>query len=136
MFDVGRENRRDKVNTLFDHYDELKEQIEWNYDLKYYTLNIGSVQFPLSITSGSIDQVRKTARYISYAICALMLMLILVDHDTLQQASYFTFFYSNEKLFMRVLCLIQLLLTVTFLVLWIRMRLKLCLSKLAKQSEE
>lgn len=55
MFQVSRETRRDKLTTLFDFYGELKEEIESNYKLKYYSINIGSVAFPVSITSGLID---------------------------------------------------------------------------------
>lgn len=55
MFQVSRETRRDKLTTLFDFYGELKEEIESNYKLKYYSINIGSVSFPVSITSGLID---------------------------------------------------------------------------------
>ena len=65
-----------------------------------------------------------------------MLWLILVEHDTDHKESYFTFFHYNEKLIMRGLTTIQLILTLTFFTLWIKMRLNLCLSKLKKQQEE
>jgi hypothetical protein len=79
MFQVSRETRRDKLTTLFDFYGELKEEIESNYKLKYYSMDFfGLFSFPISITSGLIDEIRKTARYISYLICALMLIFIIV----------------------------------------------------------
>lgn len=64
-----------------------------------------------------------------------MLWLIVVEHDTKIKESYFIFFHYNEKLIMRAICLIQLILTLLFSALWIKMRLKLCLSKRQKQME-
>lgn len=57
-------------------------------------------------------------------------MIIVVDHDTIEKASYFNFFHYHEKMFMRILTTIQLLLTLLFFTLWIKMRYKLCISKL------
>lgn len=130
MFQVGRDTPRDKLTTLFDHYDELKEEIESNYQLKYYSIYVGSLNFPFSITSELINDIRKTARIISYFICLFMLMIIVVDHDTIEKASYFNFFHYYEKMFMRILSTIQLLLTLLFFTLWIKMRYRLCISKL------
>lgn len=65
-----------------------------------------------------------------------MLWLIVVEHDTTEKESYFTFFHYEEKLFMRAITTIQLILTLLFFTLWIKMRLNLCLSKLKKQQEE
>lgn len=90
----------------------------------------------MSITSEYIDEIRKVARYISYGICALMIWFIIVEHDTTEKESYFTFFHYEEKLIMRVITTIQLCLTLLFFGLWIKMRLNLCLSKLRKQQEE
>ena len=89
MFKVGRENRRDKLTTLFSYYSELKEEIDFNYDLKYYSISLFGIKIPFSITSQIIDSLRKSARYCSYLICALMLLLIVVEHDMIEQASYF-----------------------------------------------
>lgn len=94
------------------------------------------MSFPVSITSEFIDEIRKVARYISYLICALMLMFIIVEHDTTEQASYFNFFHYREKMVMRVLRIIQLLLTVLFFSLWIKMRYNLCMSKWNSEEEE
>jgi hypothetical protein len=58
-----------------------------------------------------------------------MLVSIVVDHDTVEQASYFNFFYAYEKMIMRVLQALQLLLTVLFFTLWIQMRYHLSMSK-------
>ena len=138
MFRVGRENRRDKLTTLFGYYDELKREIDFNYDLKYYSLNLLGFRIPVSITSSIIGNLRKFARWTSYIICLLMLMFIVVDHDTKSQESYFNFFYYYEKVGMRVLTIIQLFLTLLFFVLWIKMRWSLCLQKLeeAEGAEE
>lgn len=65
-----------------------------------------------------------------------MLWLIVVEHDTTEKESYFTFFHYNEKLIMRIVCTLQLMLTLLFFGLWIKMRLNLCLSKLQKQQEQ
>lgn len=65
-----------------------------------------------------------------------MLVFIIVEHDTLEQASYFNFFHYHEKMVMRILRIIQLLLTVLFCSLWIKMRYSLCMSKLNNEEEE
>lgn len=65
-----------------------------------------------------------------------MLMLIMVEHDTVEQASYFNFFHYNEKMFMRVLRTLQLLLTLLFFTLWIKMRYSLSMSKLNSEEAE
>lgn len=59
-----------------------------------------------------------------------MLAFIMVDHDMEEQASYFSFFYSYERIIMRILTTLQLLATFLFMSLWIKMRLNLSLSKL------
>jgi len=61
-----------------------------------------------------------------------MLAFIIVDHDMEQQTSFFSFFYSYERIIMRILTTLQLLATFLFLSLWIKMRLNLSLSKLKK----
>ena len=58
---------------------------------------------------------------------------IIMEHDLTEQASYFTFYNSRDKIIMRVISLLQLILTLTFSGLWIKMRLGLCLSKYDKQ---
>lgn len=65
-----------------------------------------------------------------------MLAFIIVEHDTLEQASYFNFFHYHEKMVMRILRIIQLLLTILFCSLWIKMRYSLCMSKLNNEEEE
>lgn len=136
MFEVGRGNRRDKLITLQDHYEEINEEVQWFYDLKYNNFKCLGYTYDFSITSEKVDNVRKVARFTSYAICTLMLMLILVEHDMSEQESYFTFFYWYEKAIMRFICSFQLFLTFLFFGLWVKMRLPLCLSKLRKQQEE
>ena len=58
-----------------------------------------------------------------------MLYLILVDHDTVEKTSYFTYYNLQDKLVMNVICGVQLMLTVMFSVLWLIMKSKLSLSK-------
>ena len=60
----------------------------------------------------------------------------MVDHDTKEQVSYFSFFYAYEIIIMRILTTLQLIATFLFLSLWIKMRLSLTLSKLKKSQEE
>jgi hypothetical protein len=60
----------------------MKEEIQSNYELKYYSYNLFGMSFPLSITSEYIDRIRVLARYVSYLICSLMLYMIVVEHDT------------------------------------------------------
>jgi hypothetical protein len=82
MFEVTRDTQRDKLISLLGYYDNVKDEIEWNYNMKYYSLDLKIKKIPLSITSEFINKIRVTARYISYIICLLMLFLIFVDHDT------------------------------------------------------
>lgn len=130
MFQVGRETRQDKLVTLFEHYGELEEQVIWCYNLNYYKAEFLGLSYQISITSQKIDNIRKTARWLSYLICGLMLWLIMIEHDTQNKESYFTFFKWEQKYIVRFICLFQLALTLTFFGLWIKMRLNLCLSKL------
>lgn len=81
------------------------------------------------ITSDFLSNIRNAARIISMVICLVMLYLILVDHDTVEKTSYFTYYNYEDKLVMKALCAIQLLLTVIFSVLWLIMKSKLSLSK-------
>lgn len=53
----------------------------WFYNLKYYKLSFLGIKQDLPITADYVDSVRKAARYVSYLICALMLFLIIVEHD-------------------------------------------------------
>jgi hypothetical protein len=90
--------------------------------MKYYHVPALGNQIPLSITSHLINRIRDTARYVSYFICGLMLYLIVVDHDTQEQTSYFTYYNYQDKLIMRIICGVQLTLTILFFVLWLKMR--------------
>lgn len=65
-----------------------------------------------------------------------MLYLIVVDHDTIEQTSYFTYYNYKDKLIMRIICGVQLTLTILFFVLWLVMKSKLSLSKYRRDAEE
>ena len=65
-----------------------------------------------------------------------MLYLILVDHDTNEQTSYFTYYNYENKLVMKIICGVQLVLTVLFSVLWLIMKSKLSLEKYRRDAEE
>jgi len=98
--------------------------------MKYFCLKLSeNRKFPISITSQTINRIRDTARYVSYFICALMLYLIYVDHDTVEQTSYFTYYNIEDEYIMRVICAVQLILTVLFFILWLKMRSFLSLQK-------
>lgn len=85
MLEVSRDTQRDKLTSLFSYYENIKEEIEQNYELDYWKFKpFGErgKEFSMSITSNLVNSIRLTARYVSYFICALMLYLIVVDHDT------------------------------------------------------
>lgn len=64
-----------------------------------------------------------------------MLYLILVDHDTTEQTSYFTYYNYQDKLLMNIICGAQLMLTIVFFVLWLIMKSKLSLEKYRRDAE-
>jgi hypothetical protein len=64
-----------------------------------------------------------------------MLYLIVVDHDTAEQTSYFTYYNYQDKLIMRIICGVQLTLTILFFVLWLVMKSKLSLEKYRRDAE-
>jgi hypothetical protein len=59
------------------------EEIELNYKRKYgeYTIPYIEKPFKFEITSGYAEAMRKKARSISFTICFLMTVFIIVDHD-------------------------------------------------------
>ena len=64
-----------------------------------------------------------------------MLYLIVVDHDTAEQTSYFTYYNYQDKLIMRIICGVQLTLTILFFVLWLVMKSKRSLEKYRRDAE-
>ena len=104
--------------------------------MNYYTIDLKFKQIPVSITSNLIDDIRKAARYFSYTICFTMLFLIFVDHDTVEKTSYFTYYNYQDKLIMRILTTVQLILTLLFFGLWLKMRSYLSLQKYLNQENE
>ena len=129
MLQVSRDTQRDKLTSLFGFYDNIKEEIEQNYQLNYWKVKPFGKEFNLSITSAYVNKIRDAARYVSILICVLMLWFILVDHDIIEQTSYFTYYNLQDKFIMNVICGVQLTLTVVFSVLWLIMKSKLSLSK-------
>lgn len=130
MLEVSRDTQRDKLISLFGFYQNIKEEIEQNYELNYWKVKPfgqNGKEFTLSITSTLVNRIRETARYVSYIICLLMLYVILVDHDTVEQTSYFTYYNYRDKLIMRIICGVQLTLTILFSLLWLIMKSKLSL---------
>ena len=91
---------------------------------------------PMSITSSLINQIRVTARYVSYIICLMMLYFIVVDHDTLEKTSYFTYYNYQDKLIMKIICGVQLTLTILFFGLWLKMRSYLSWKKYINANSE
>jgi hypothetical protein len=85
------------------------------------------VNFPITATYGS--QVRSMARSLSFFICFLMLFFILVDHDTEEMISTFTYTSSLSEFLIRVAASVQLLITAWFMVIWISLRKPLALKK-------
>lgn len=104
--------------------------------MKYCTYRAFGRDVNVSITSELINSIRGVARKISFLIIILMCWLITVEHHLDDHTSTFTFFYHKERLFLEALCLAQLALTVIFFVLWLQIRLPLCLAKHARHKEE
>lgn len=59
----------------------------------------------------------------------MMLFLVFVDHDTEEKSSNFTYTNIINKLSVRLICFAQLIVTLIFLWLWIRLRKPLALNK-------
>lgn len=72
---------------------------------------------------------RALARKISFFICFLMLAFVLIDHDTEEQTSIFSYTSNFSEFIMRSLTAAQLLVTFWFVVIWISLRKPLCLKK-------
>lgn len=69
------------------------------------------------------------ARNISFTICFLMLFCIVVDHDTEEMISTFTYTSVVSEFLMRIAAAAQLLVTLWFMVIWISLRKPLALKK-------
>lgn len=65
-----------------------------------------------------------------------MLFFILVDHDTEEMTSTFTYTSSLSEFLIRVLAALQLLVTGWFMVIWISLRKPLALKKFDLDMEE
>ena len=71
--------------SLQDHYEELREEIGWFYNLNYYEFKLGPIKKTISVTSERVEGMRKLARHISYGICLMMVFFITLDHDTTEK---------------------------------------------------
>lgn len=92
MLQVSRDTQRDKLTSLFGFYENIMEEIEQNYELNYWKKNIFGKEMTIPITSALLNRIRNGARIVSIMICLAMLWLILVDHDTAEKTSYFTYY--------------------------------------------
>ena len=61
-----------------------------------------------------------------------MVFFILVDHDTEEQTSTFTYSNMVTEGIIQIFCKIQLFLTLTFVYIWIQLRKPLALKKYEK----
>lgn len=83
----------------------------------------------MSITSDYYTKIRNYARNFSYIICFMMFYMIFVDHDMEESSSEFTYRRGYEKFIIKILCAIQLGLSVFFFFLWYNMRGELAVRK-------
>jgi hypothetical protein len=138
MMRVKRDTQRDKLTSLLKLSDEVYEEINLNYTLKYVPHNVPlvkeGVNFPITADYGSA--VRSMARNLSFIICFLMLFFIIVDHDTEEMTSTFTYTSSLSEFIIRVMAAAQLLVTLWFLAIWISLRKPLALKKFDSEMEE
>lgn len=86
-----------------------------------------------SITAEYSSHIRKTARWISWTICVLMAIFILVDHDPDEQTSTFTFNNIISEIILRVACAVQFVYTLWYVFLWLKLRKPLALRKWDEQ---
>jgi hypothetical protein len=135
MLQVSRDTQRDKLISLFGFYENIKEEIEQNYELNYWKVKPFGKEFTLPITSAFLSRIRNAARFVSIIITIIMLYLILVDHDTVEKTSYFTYYNYEDQLLMTVVCGVQLILTILYSVLWLIMKSQLSLSKYRRDAE-
>lgn len=138
MMIVKRDTQRDKQITLLETYKVVEAEIELNYQLKFGSEPIPYLNrpIPFPLTSEFASEVRNKARSISYLICALMLMLILVDHDLEEQISIFTYDSFLSEVILRIFATAQLFYTLWFTFIWLKLRLPLVLKRFYKEYEE
>lgn len=65
-----------------------------------------------------------------------MALFILVDHDPEEQTSTFTYSNIITELFFRVICSYQLIMTIWYLYLWLKLRMPLALSKFDEEEKQ
>ena len=63
-------------------YENIKEEIEQNYELNYWKVKPFGKEFTLPITSAFLSRIRNAARFVSIIITIIMLYLILVDPNS------------------------------------------------------
>lgn len=138
MMRVKRETQRDKQTTLLNLKGEVYDEIELNYKLKYgsFTIPFFKKEYPFAITSEYSGEIRKYARYVSFLICFLMMFFIITDHDTEEMTSTFNYRNLVTELILRICCSVQLLLTVWFCYIWLRLRMPLAMTKFDNEAAE
>lgn len=91
------------------------------------------IEKDFSITFSDCEKYRIYARYLSFIICAFLVMFITVEHDQDNQESTFIVYGYLINLFIKFLCFSQLLLTLFYCYLWSKMRGKLALQAYYKE---
>ncbi len=80
-------------------------------------------------TSDYCNQLRSTARNISFIICALIALLVVVEHDTEELSSEFDYSNILSYILLKAICLLQLGFTLVFFYIWFTLRQPLALKK-------
>lgn len=108
---------------------EIYEEIELNYSLKYEPNNFLGFKFEFPITSKLCDKIKTWAKVFSVIIIALMVLIVFVEHDMVNQVSEFTYYNKDERFITKTVCLIQLLVTIAYFILWLKLRMPLAIKK-------
>ena len=126
MLNVLRETPRDKLISLTNYKDDIYKEIELNYNLKYQNTLFN---YKLPITSESCNQVKNIASFISFTIIILIFVIVAVEHDLVEQISEFSYYSGQTRFWMQFVCLVQLIFTIVYFFLFLKMRLPLALQK-------
>ena len=102
-----------------------------------YTGNtfLGFINTKMPVTSEIATFVKNLARYTSLIIMLLTAWLVFVDHDVANQFSEFTYYDDSSKYIVKFFCFVQLLITLFYFILWLKLKLPLALQKYKNAQE-
>lgn len=88
------------------------------------------------ITSDLCENFRKAANICSYIIIVFMFLLIIAEHEIIDEpTTYFTYENKKSRFFLKLLCFIQLVIMLLYAGLWYILRGELIFKKYLKSLE-